>query len=196
MVLGGCLGKGTQKPTRLYMLQPLASSETNTEAGAVDDTFSLLVGPIRIPEYLNRPQIVTRTADNEIQLGVFHHWGEPLERNFASALAVNMSNLLSTTNIVLHPWARKKDVKYVLAVDVIRFDGEFNGNATLYARWYLTHWEGRNREVIATKISKHTETVGDESYENLVVAESRALEAFSREIAEVIKGLPQEGAGQ
>jgi uncharacterized lipoprotein YmbA len=107
-----------------------------------------------------------------------------------------MSNLLSTTNIVLHPWARKKDVKYVLAVDVIRFDGEFNGNATLYARWYLTHWEGRNREVIATKISKHTETVGDESYENLVVAESRALEAFSREIAEVIKGLPQEGAGQ
>ncbi|UCE82633.1 MAG: membrane integrity-associated transporter subunit PqiC [Deltaproteobacteria bacterium] len=196
IILGGCLGKGTQEPTRLYMLQPLASSETNTEAGAVDDAFSLRVGPIRLPEYLNRPQIVTRTEENKIQLGVFHHWGEPLERNFASVLALNMSNLLSTTNIILHPWAKKEDVKYILAVDVIRFDGEFNGNATLHARWYLTHWEDDNPKVLATRISRYTETVGGESYENLVVAESRALEAFSREIAEVIKGLPQEGAGQ
>ena len=69
LILGGCLGKGTQEPTRLYMLQPLASSETDTEAGAVDDTFSLRVGPIRLPEYLNRPQIVTRTDENKIQLG-------------------------------------------------------------------------------------------------------------------------------
>jgi len=196
IILGGCLGKGTQKSTRLYMLQPLAISETDTEAGAVDDTFSLRVGPIRLPEYLNRPQVVTRTKENEIQLGVFHHWGEPLDRNFASTLAVNMARLLSTTKIILHPWAKKEDVRYVLSVDVIRFDGEFNGNATLHARWYLTHWEDDNPKVLATRISSYTETVGGDSYENLVVAESRALEAFSREIAEVIKGLPQERAGQ
>jgi uncharacterized lipoprotein YmbA len=196
IILGGCLGKGTQKPTRLYMLQPLASSETDTEAGAVDNTFSLRVGPIRLPEYLNRPQIVTRTDENKIQLGVFHHWGEPLENNFAGVLALNMSSLLSTTNIILHPWAKKDEVKYVLTVDVVQFDGEFNGNATLHARWYLTHWDDNNPKVLATKISRYTEPVGGESYDNLVIAESRALEAFSREIAEVIKGLPQEGSGQ
>lgn len=72
-VLGaGCLGGGNA-PTRLYVLAPV-----ETPALPASGALSVGVGPMHVPGYLDRPQIVTRRDADRIDLGDFDQWGEPL----------------------------------------------------------------------------------------------------------------------
>ena len=194
VVLGGCLGKGTQEPTKYYLLQPLASSLTGEQqTGAKNVGFSIGVGPVRMREYLDRPQIVTRSGENEIHIGLFHSWAEPLGGNFSSTLTHNLSILLETDRLALWPWDRKLEhVDYQIIVDVIRFDGVLGGEAVLIARWYVfSYKEGMKTEEIIPKKSTFTAAVEGDSYEALVAAMSKTLEDFSREVAEAIKARAQ-----
>ena len=194
MVLGGCLGKGTQDPTKYYLLQPLASSLTGEQqTGAKNVGFSIGVGPVRLREYLNRPQIVTRSGENEIHIGLFHSWGEPLAENFSATLASNLSVLLDTDRLALWPWGRKiEHVDFQIIVDVIRFDGVLGGEAVLSARWYVFNYkEGMKTEEVIPKKSTYTAPMEDDSYEALVAAMSKTLDDFSREVAEAIKAMAQ-----
>jgi uncharacterized lipoprotein YmbA len=193
MVLGGCLGKGTQDPTKYYLLQPIASSTLGEQAGAENGEFSIGVGPVRMPEYLDRSQIATRAGENEIHIAQFHNWAEPLRDNFSAILAINLSVLLETNQLVLWPWGRRiEHVDYQVLVDVIRFDGVLGGEAELFVRYYIFRYkEGMKTEEVIPKKSTFTAPMEGESYEALVAAMSKTLEDFSREVAEAIKSSSQ-----
>ncbi|NIQ92263.1 MAG: hypothetical protein GWN93_26070, partial [Deltaproteobacteria bacterium] len=61
LIVGGCLGKGTQKATRFYLLQPVYNTSSGERASKEGEGVMLAIGPVRVREYLSRPQIVTRT---------------------------------------------------------------------------------------------------------------------------------------
>ena len=193
MVLGGCLGKGTQDPTKFYLLQPIASSTTLEQTAAEDGGFAIGVGPVRLREYLDRSQIVTRTGENEVNIGQFHNWAEPLRENFSAILANNLSILLDTDNIVLWPWGgRRVRVDHQVTVDVIRFDGVLGGEAVLIARWYIFNYgEDQEAREITPKKSTYTAPMEADTYEALVAAMSKTLEDFSKEVAAAIKAESQ-----
>ncbi len=188
VLLGGCLGKGTQKATKLYLLQPLSSSIEEEGAAAGAGTV-LGIGPVRVREYLNRPQIVTRTSKNEITLHEFHHWGESLASNFSEVLAGNLTILLSSEELFLYPWSRKPPLDYQVVVDVVRFDGELGAEASLVAHYYILKFdeEGERKQAVMKK-SSFSKPIEDDSYEALVSAMSELVADFSREVADEIKG--------
>jgi hypothetical protein len=72
-------------------------------------------------------------------------------------------------------------------MDVIRFDGSLGGDVSLIARWSIL--EGKERKVVFARKSTIKEPSGAQGYEAMVVANSRALEKLSREIAEAIRTL-------
>ena len=194
VVLGGCLGKGTQDATKYYLLQPIASSATGEQSGAEDGGFSVGVGPVRLREYLDRPQIVTRSGENEILIDHFRHWGEPLGDNFAANLAQNLAILLETHKLALWPWGRKiAGVDYQVMVDVIRFDGVLGQEAVLSARWYIFIYDQEDKDPrdIAPRRSTFTAPMVDDSHEALVAAMSKTLQDFSMEVAEAIRAEAQ-----
>ena len=79
LLADGCvdLGPGTASPTRLYVLAPLEAGEAGVDHDRLKAA-SLGVGPLSFPEYLNRPQIVTRVGDSEIRAADFANWGEAM----------------------------------------------------------------------------------------------------------------------
>ena len=186
--LGGCLGKGTQKPTEFYLLQPLNSSIEKQEV-AVGDGIVLAIGPVRVRDYLNRPQIVTRTSTNEIKIHDFYYWGEPLSTNFNAVLAQNLSVLLSTDRILIFPYRSKQELplEYQVAVDVIRFDGEPGVKAILLAQYYILELGQNERKQIVTRQPSFTKPLADKSFETLVAVMSDLVADLSRDIAEEIK---------
>ena len=189
LILGGCLGKGTQKDTRFYLLQPISGISSGERASMEGEGVMLAIGPIRVREYLNRPQIVTRTQENKIILHDFHSWGEPLDRNFTVVLGGNLSNLLSTDRIVFFPWRRRPNFDYQVVVDVMRFDGDLGAEASLRAHyniWAVGEIEGEDRRIGTWKSSFSRQT-GDDSFEALVSTMSELVGDLSREIAEKIK---------
>jgi uncharacterized lipoprotein YmbA len=185
---GGCLGTGTQKPTDFYLLQPLNSS---VEARGViaGEEFVLGVGPVRVQEYLNRPQIVTRTSTNEIKIHDFHYWGEPLSSNFTAILAQNLSILLSTDRTLIFPYRSKQELPldYQVVVDVIRFDGEPGVKASLLAQYYILKFEGNERKQTVTRQTSFSKPLADKSFETLVATLSALVADLSREIAGEVK---------
>ncbi|MEE9122437.1 MAG: PqiC family protein [Syntrophobacteria bacterium] len=188
IILGGCLGKGTQKATKLYLLEPLSSSMEEQGAPA-DEGIVLGVGPIKGRDYLNRPQIVTRTSKNEITIHEFHHWGESLGDNFTVVLAQNLSILLSTDQMFIYPWSRKPPLDFQVVVDIVRFDGEFGVEASLLAHYYVLKFdEEGTREQMVMRKSSFSKPIKDDSYEALVSAMSELVADFSREVADEIRG--------
>jgi uncharacterized lipoprotein YmbA len=188
LLLVSCLGKGTQKPTEFYLLQPLNPS-IEEQGAATGEGIVLAIGPVRARDYLNRPQIVTRTSTNEIKIHDFHYWGEPLSTNFTAILAQNLSVFLSTDRIIIFPYRSKQELplEYQVAVDVIRFDGEPGVEAKLLAQYYILEFKENEKKQIVTRQASFSKPLADKSFETLVAAMSELVADLSREIAEEIK---------
>ena len=190
LILVGCLGKGTQKDTRFYLLEPISGISSGEHVSMEGEGLMLAIGPVRVREYLNRPEIVTRIQANKIILHEFHSWGEPLDRNFAVVLGGNLANLLSTDRIVFFPWRRRPNFDYQIVVDVMRFEGDLEGEASLKVHYYI--WAVGEGEVedrrIGTWKSSFSRQTKDDSYQALISAMSELVGDLSREIAEKIKG--------
>jgi uncharacterized lipoprotein YmbA len=81
------------------------------------------VGPITLPKYLDRPQIVTRSGRNPLTLAEFDRWAKPLQDNVSRVLAENLARHIPTDHILLHPWPRSAPVDYQVAVEHLRWGG-------------------------------------------------------------------------
>ena len=183
-------GCATTQPTEFYMLSALPSPAYQAESEIEHSERSLGVGPITFPQYLNRPQIVTRASRYKLTLAEFNKWAEQLDGNFTQVVAENLSILLSTEQVELFPWELRTSVDYQLVMDVIEFDGNPNGDATLLARWSLVSSDD-GETMLVMKKSRYTKTPDDDDYESLVEALSETVADLSREIAEAVKALPE-----
>ena len=183
-VLGGCLGKGTQETARFYVLTSMSGSGAETKTAMARDDATIGVGPVELPGYLDRPQIATRESRNELQFAEFDRWAGSLEKGFSSVLAENLSILLSTDRVAVYPW-KTTPIDYQVTVNVSRFDGEPGGDVLLIARWTILGDNGK--EVIFDSRSSLSEEASEDDYDAIVSAQSRLLEALSREIATAIE---------
>ncbi len=185
-ILGGCFPKPIA-PTKLYILSPLAGPgvEMHNKAGEIFMTIG--IGPVHLPEYLDRPEIVTRINPNELKLAELDIWAEPLEVNFTRVLVENISRLLSTEPVAVFPWGASPQIDFQIDIEVIRLDGDLAGKAFLIAQWSILN--SANKSILFSKKSQYTESVGGTGYSALVAAQSRMIGALSLDIAEAIKSL-------
>lgn len=145
------------------------------------------IGPVELPAYLDRQQVVTRVSANELHLAGFDEWAEPLGDNFTRVLMENLSILLSSGSFIILPIRGPEPIDYQVGVEVMRFDGSLGGDASLLVRW--TIFGKDDKKLLLTRKSSFKEATGASGYEALVAAQSRTVEALSREIAGAIKGL-------
>lgn len=180
VMLTGC---GITKPSRFYILTPVDESASPAEAARGP---AVGIGPLRFPDYLDRPEIVHRSGDNEVHYAGSDRWAEPLKATFSRTLAENLSALTPTDRISMHPWPRDTSIDYQVILTVTRFDADAGGTVVL-----ATHWEivrTGDRSVIKRQKAVYTESAGSLAYPAIVAAKSRAVEALSRDIAAAIQG--------
>jgi len=189
VLLSGC---GHSPPSSFYLLQSMPGIEKVTQVSRTGQGLAICVGPVMLPKYLDRPQIVTMTRTSEVKLASFHRWAEPLQDNFIRVLAENLSQLLGTDRIIIFPRESASSSDYQIMVTVIRFDGEPGGNAVLSARWSI-FGKGGKQELVSKK-TDISEPAGAQGYESLVSAQSRAIAGLSKEIAGAIKALGEREA--
>ena len=97
LVLTGC---SSTSPSRFFVL----TSQDRLVAGHLQSDVSIGVGPIVLPHYLDRPQIVTRTGQNELRLAEFDRWAEPLTENVSRVLTEDLCKLLETEQVSIVPF--------------------------------------------------------------------------------------------
>jgi len=184
-VLSGCLGS---PPTQLYLVPPLTSPDPAPPASAGQRDLTLGVGPVTVPPYLDRPQLVTRTSRAKLVLADLDQWAAPLHDTIARVLAENLSLLIPTERVVLAPWSRTIDPEYQVTVEVLQFDRSPGGEVVLAARWSLLDRDGKARVLRTSRLSQAT---GGTDYEAMVTAMGRTLEALAQDIATTLQSIAQ-----
>jgi uncharacterized lipoprotein YmbA len=179
VLLAGCFG--TSPPTRYYLMHPIAVDGSVQTAAEFETDLILGIGPVVLPDYLERQQIVTRNSANVVRLAEFDRWAEPLRQNFTRVLKENLSTLLGTDYILLEPWPKAAVVEYRLIVDVIHFEVDRQNAATLDARWLLMR--ETDDVILMIRKSTHTAAVGGAGYDQIAAALNQTLADFSRETA-------------
>lgn len=192
-VLLGCLAGRPSEPSRFYTLTPLDAAKPAARMDAGRQCVAIGIGPVEIPEYLNRAQIVTRLTDNELKVSEFNRWAEPLNENLTRVLAENLSDLCAKP-VMIFPWRTPVRVDFRVEISVIRFDGSLGKEVTLIVLWAI-FGEGGDRLHVA-KRSVYMEPPADTTYAALVAAKSRAVSRLSRDIAASIDAvIKQEDKG-
>jgi uncharacterized protein len=169
---------------RFYTLTPI-QNEVAYKGASQSHRAVIGIGPIKMAEYLEQSKIVTRPGDNQVLKAEFDRWAGPLKNNFVNVLAEDIGFFLPSAQILLYPFRVPEPVDYQVMVDVTRFDGKLGEAVWLDSRWTIV--AGPENKLIKTQPSSIVEPVTGSKYEDLVAAESRALDTLSREIAQAIK---------
>jgi uncharacterized lipoprotein YmbA len=177
-------GCAETQPANFYTLSSLQGGDGAAGSGGRGPAIG--VGPITLPKYVDRPQIVTRSSPNRLELAEFHKWAEPLRDIFSRIVANNLATLMTTDQVITLPRRRSVPIDYQVEIDVTQFDTSVTGNTVLAARWTLFGKDGKKPLLMQeSKISSAAANPKD--YESVVAAMSRAVEALSREIAQAIR---------
>ncbi len=179
MTLAGC---GSSPPVTFYDLEAL---ETGYAADATR-YLAVGVGPLRTPDYLDRPQIVTRRSDSTIAVDDFHRWLEPVGDAIYRVVSENLDALIDDAVVVAFPYTHISDLDYQLIGRVSRFDADETGTAVLQLQWGVI--SSREEIVVQPRRARYEASAADPGdYTALARAMSDVLQQFSRDVAESLE---------
>lgn len=185
LVLVALAGCGSSPMVTYYAL------DSGPPPGAEETQSSLGIGPIRFPEYLKRPQIVTRSGPAGLKVDEFNRWGEPLDSAFVRTLTAELGAQLDRTLVIEYPFGGGRvGVQYRLLAEVLRFDVDADGTAVLDVSWGLSRENGEPL-VPARRVQYRAAGARPGDYDTVVRVMKEALADFSRDVA----GTFREAAG-
>jgi uncharacterized protein len=185
LALAGCLG--SSRPSRFYTLAPL---QVRDGVGSTPTDAKLAVGPVEIPDSIDRPQIVTRTGANELVMAEFDRWGSALDSEISGSLVATLRDRLASQKVAVAPWRSATlsggGATWRAAVSVSRFDGIPGQSVVLQGRWELIARSGGMDESLGVREATVTEPIDAPGYDALVAAMQRALVRFAQQMADSV----------
>ena len=185
LLLAGCMGLGRRSdPTKFFTLTPLPGSAGSEHAGD-SAPLSLGLGPILLPGYLDRAQLVTRVGPSEVRFAPFDRWAEPLAESFGRTLQQDLLGVLGAQRVVLYPWSPSTRFDFRVALEVLRFEPTAEGGAELAARWGVR--DGTGTTLLVTRESRLTAPAAGRDTAAAVAAMSQTLAELSAEIGRAVR---------
>lgn len=175
-------GCSSAPPMRFYVVTPLAGPA----AAAPVPGPRVVVAAVRLPEYLERPQLVTRSGDNRLQLEEFHQWGGNLAKDLTRVMAENLSQLLGSDAVVAAPHTLRMRPDYRVELEVLRFERAGDARVHLTVKWWLQR--GADGALLASPTAALASEPLPEpaTFEATVAAMSGVYGELSRTIAQAI----------
>jgi uncharacterized protein len=179
LLLAALAGCAPGQPTRYYTLSAAAAPAAAPRSG---QGLVIGLGPLTLPQYLDRPSIVTRDGAHQMRLGDFSQWAEPLEPLLARVMAEDLYALTGASDVIPVPQRGDLPLDRVVEVDVARFDADEAGEVRLDARWRVYRGDGETLVASGRSlVAEQGAAVPD--YDAIVAAMSRAVGRLSAEIA-------------
>jgi uncharacterized lipoprotein YmbA len=185
LLLAGC---GSSPPNNYFLL---SAHEAPVPGGT---TPSLGVGPIEIPQYLSRKNMVYNGAENTLQVASLDLWAEPLQDGIQRVLALNLAGLLDTQSVSYFPWHPRREPEYGVKLNLLQLDAN-NQQAMLTAEWLV--YRPATDASVTRRISRLQAplTAGNSEPAQVAAAYSELLFQLSEIIAATIKADRAAGAG-
>ena len=181
-LLVACLaGCGAPPKERYYALSMTDIANAPTAAA-----FGVAVGPVIVPEMVDRPQLVLRVATNRMELSELNRWAEPLKRALPRVIAGSIAQGAPAARVYLPGTDAVSPADYRVRIEIERFDSELGKGATVEAAWSIS---GGGNAAVRYGRSLVRETASGPGYDELVAAHSAAAAAIGRDIAAALTAI-------
>ena len=179
LVLAAC---GAPLPQESYYA--LSSPPLPTIA-APASPLGLYVGPVTVPDTVDRANMVLRVSPNQVEISDAYRWAEPLKTAIARVLAETLSRELGTTRVFASRAGATGPVDYRIAVEVQRFESSLETGATIVAIWTIV--PTAKDTPIRTGRTVAEEPLPTRDPQGLAAAHGRVLDRIGRDIAAALR---------
>jgi uncharacterized lipoprotein YmbA len=143
------------------------------------------VGPVSLAEYIDRPNLVTQEAPNQLAVAEDHRWAGDLSAGIARVVAANLGRDLKSGNVRTYPWLRDEEIRYQVTLDVRQLHSESDGYAVIEAGWRV--YQLPERRLVVSRTFTDREPLESDGYNASVAAQSRLIGRLSDTIATSIR---------
>ena len=165
-------------PSHFYTL-----SRTQEAPHGLVSSASVAVGPVSVPESVNRPEMVVQVGPNQVALDELNRWAAPLQSEIQRIVMENLAQLLATPSVFRYPQGPITSPDFRVQIEVLRFESAPGEAAFLDVIWTV---RGKNDQEVKTGRTTLREPVSGQSYDALAAAHSRALGTLSHDLADAI----------
>ena len=182
LLIAGCSSLLAPLPdrTRYYVLSA-APKAADVSGSAVEVDFTVGLGPLEIPDYLNRSERAVRLGPNRMRFHDNERWAEALDASTLRVLLQDLAARLGNARVIALPTLVSARRTYDVPLQILRFESTANGDAGLEARWGIK--DSATDEILFSGETHLVEPAGGTDTEAAVAALSRVLDRFSEQIA-------------
>jgi hypothetical protein len=178
LTLHGC---ALLPPAQFYQLE-----QGGPTLPADDKGPALLLGPLKLADYLQREHLVQRLGDDSLSFSQRSRWAGSLEDDVGQLLLRQLAGQLNTSRIALYPDRVGFDSQVQIVLSISRLDSGVKQPAVLEAQWRLLDAAGVQRSSRVVRLqASHNGKVADQ-----VRAQSMLLQQMAGELALAIKAMP------
>jgi uncharacterized lipoprotein YmbA len=181
LIIAGC---GSSPTVHYYALETIDDRVAQDNEGSP----IMAVGAFRMPEYLNRSQMVTRGPGAEIIVDEFNRWAEPLDDAIHRVLASNLDVLLESVVVVAYPSSAVVNIDYRLIGRFDRFNAGQDGLVVLDVQWAIADSTG-TVHLPPRRARFESQAARPDDAGSIAQAMSDVLSQFCRDIAREIESV-------
>ena len=185
MLAALCAACGSPPKARFYTLAPAPGAVT--AAASAQPRTSVAIGPVRVPDALDRPQMVVREGANRVEILEQQRWAGSLRSEIGRALVAGVADRLPDAQVSAADSQAARSAAYRVAIDVERFEAALNDSVSIQALWTVRQDDGAQ---VASGRYSASEPTGPGAYDAIAAAYGRTLAGMSGVIADALRGAP------
>lgn len=178
--------------TRFYTLSRVDGETSAAGLRASAPAAVIGVGPVSLPDYVDRPQIVVRTGPYTLAQATFDQWGGDLDDMVPRLLIEDLAARLPTDHLVPFPQVSDVPFDYRVSITISQFDVSSAGEAVVAAGWQVHGKSGTGTVLVRDSVARAQ--ADSAAYSDRVAALSRAVAALTDEIAAALAVQPRSAA--
>jgi uncharacterized lipoprotein YmbA len=196
LFLSGCLSFNPKKDQSVFfVLKSLIESESVLAKDYEDiKCDGLGIRDIRLPEYLDRPQIVWFSEDGVIDFSEDSLWAESIQEGTRRVLLENFRAGLGTPNVQLVPWQEGFHPKYELILDIVEWRALVDKDIKLVAYWQIVKNEPVARSEFVADGEDATKADTRETKSVVILSSKMEITAQVKnwdDVAEITQGMSE-----
>lgn len=157
---------------------------TKNESKPLNKQTHIVIGPITLPEIVDRPQLVLRTGANRIEILEEHRWAESLKSEIPRIMSENICSMLGLAGgVSSYLQNGGVDAEYRFWIDITRFEAIHGQRVNLSGVWSLQHIGDKSTKTVKFNLS---EQLKSDSYDSIISAYDRVIYSLSEELAKEV----------
>ncbi|CAD5375474.1 ABC_trans_aux domain-containing protein [Pseudomonas sp. OF001] len=182
LAMAGC---AATPPAQFYQLQQGNPGLPQADAGV-----AVLLGPLKLADYLQRETLVQRQGDDTLVIAQQARWVGSLQDDVAQLLLRQLAGRLDSSRLALYPDRVGFKPEAQLLLSISRLDSGPYQPAVLEAQWRLLDGTGKMLDSRLVRLEeKHNGELTDQ-----VRAQSLLLQSLAAQMATAVRGMPRVAA--